>query len=437
MTTKVGLYREKRNKSRPWIVRWFGEYDPITGRQKHYSEAFATKREAEALQAAKQAELNRGSPRDRPDDINIGEFAHRFLETKGKAQRPETRRAYRITLEQLAAFAGANTPMRFLNKELCDRFIATRGRVAKHGKGYKPASRNRHLRHCKAAMQVAVEWGYLPANPFARIKQERITGRKWHHLKPTEFQAIVAAVTDLRWRAFYFLAYTTGARFGELFNLTWTDVDFERCTVVIRDRQAATDTPPFHVKDHETRTLLLPGPAVDALLAWHGKAPEKVPYILVTEERWRRLRERWHLCRDHKPWKLDQKTGSLVWIDWENRYMVNNVARTIRSHARRAGVKATAPLNIHTFRKSFAQNHANAGTPIHVLQRLMGHASITTTREFYLQQSDENEKAAVRRYESLLADKTCVRLAYKGGKRRSKAPASATSESQLPSESTT
>jgi len=157
----------------------------------------------------------------------------------------------------------------------------------------------------------------------------------------------------------------------------------------------------------------------------------------VTEERWRRVRDRWHLCRDHEPWKLDRKTGSLVWIEWANRYMTNNAARSIRSPARRAGVKATAPLNIHTFRKSFAQNHANAGTPIHVLQRLMGHASITTAREFCLQQSDENEMAAVRRYEFLLSGKTCVRLAYEGGERPPTAAASTASESQAPSESTT
>ena len=71
-----------------------------------------------------------------------------------------------------------------------------------------------------------------------------------------------------------------------------------------------------------------------------------------------------------------------------------------------------------TLRKSFGQNHANGGTAIHVLQGLMGHADITTTRKFYLQAADANEREAMARYESLLdasGGKTCVRIAYEQG----------------------
>lgn len=95
--------------------------------------------------------------------------------------------------------------------------------------------------------------------------------------------------------------------------------------------------------------------------------------------------------------------------------MVNNVIRHMRVHVRRAGLELTAPLTVHTLRKSYGQNHANAGTPMHVLQGLMGHASITTTREFYLQCADANEREASARYEALLetcSKETCVGIAY-------------------------
>ena len=91
--------------------------------------------------------------------------------------------------------------------------------------------------------------------------------------------------------------------------------------------------------------------------------------------------------------------------------MVNNVIRDMRTHIRWAKLELTASLTVHTLRKSFGQNHANAGTPIHVLQGLMGHASITTTREFHLRTADANDHAALARYEQLLqraAPKTCV-----------------------------
>lgn len=33
MIAKIGLYRDPRRK-KPWVVRWFGEYDPATGKQR-------------------------------------------------------------------------------------------------------------------------------------------------------------------------------------------------------------------------------------------------------------------------------------------------------------------------------------------------------------------------------------------------------------------
>jgi len=39
MITKVGLYPDKRNKNRKWVVRWFGEPDE-TGKIEALHEGF-------------------------------------------------------------------------------------------------------------------------------------------------------------------------------------------------------------------------------------------------------------------------------------------------------------------------------------------------------------------------------------------------------------
>jgi len=132
----------------------------------------------------------------------------------------------------------------------------------------------------------------------------------------------------------------------------------------------------------------------------------------MTQRRWKVVQAKWHLCRQRKPYKLNAKTGALEWGEWENRFMANNVLKDMRRHARKAGLQLVAPLSVHTLRKSFAQNHANHGTPSITLKALMGHASITTTEQFYLQASNENERAAARRYEGLLSGENCVRIAY-------------------------
>ena len=157
-----------------------------------------------------------------------------------------------------------------------------------------------------------------------------------------------------------------------------------------------------------------------------------MPFILLTSERWQRVKRNWDLCRTGKPWKKNAKTGELEPGDWENRFMINNVLRSMRSHVAKAGIKLTAPVTLHTLRKSFAQNHADSGTPSATLKGLMGHSSITTTEQYYLQRSDENDKAATRRYEQLLGWTTCVRLAYEPSAAGQALPPSDSTSPQMP-----
>ena len=156
MPTKVGLYKDEPNKGRPWVVHWYGEYNPETGKQRPYYESFSTKREAEAFRAAKQAEFNRGGQRDRPEEVSVSEFVERFVATRVSGQRIGTRKVYTNTLRQLTSYLGSDAPLRYVTPEVAERFITTRDRVAAHGEGYSPASRNQHLRNCRSAFRAAV-----------------------------------------------------------------------------------------------------------------------------------------------------------------------------------------------------------------------------------------------------------------------------------------
>ena len=83
--------------------------------------------------------------------------------------------------------------------------------------------------------------------------------------------------------------------------------------------------------------------------------------------------------------------------------MVNNVLRQARLYMRKAGVELTAPLALTTFRKSFGQNHADAGTPPRTLAKLMGHSDVQTTLTFYARVTDSNERAAAETSDRLFA----------------------------------
>src|SRR5262249_19826826 len=67
---------------------------------------------------------------------------------------------------------------------------------------------------------------------------------------------------------------------------------------------------------------------------------------------------------------------------------VNALTARVRTLARKAGVK----LTMHTLRKGFGCRYA-ATESAHVLQRLMRHASISTTMDYYANIDDAIERA--------------------------------------------
>ena len=165
------------------------------------------------------------------------------------------------------------------------------------------------------------------------------------------------------------LVYTSGARFGELFNLTWADIDFERGRIVIENREGSDIMPPFSVKDKDERFVQLPTETMDLLAQYQQESPEEVPYILLTKVRYDRVLNRWHKC--HKQGR-----------SWRNRYMVNNVGRDFKTHAKRAGLQFNGSFTIHTFRKTCAQNWADH-LPANVVKFYLGHSKLETTNRFY------------------------------------------------------
>ncbi|MCP4250633.1 MAG: site-specific integrase [bacterium] len=343
------------------------------------------KRDADRFQAAKQAEFDKGSRRDTPGAITLGEFCRKYMARRTHEWREKTRLQIQDLCRRLVDHSGSGSDLSTISPDQASRFWsqARKVRAGFEGQALSRYTRNRLLRDAKTMFKYAVDWSYLAVNPFAVIKSVR-TGkrnhRKWHYVKPAEYMGLLRAAPDLRWKVLYALAYTSGARFGELFNLTEDNIDFERGRLLIQEREATPDLPPFQVKDHEDREIPLPRHTLKLLAGWLQWRSEGSPLILLNPDRFDRVQHRWqsHHAADKA---------------WLNAYMVNNVLRDIRTHARWAGLKLDGVLTLHCFRKSCGQNWADH-LPMNVVKELMGHASIATTAEFYSTVSEEHEAKA-------------------------------------------
>lgn len=384
MNDKVTLVYDKRKKQKPWLLRWFGLPDE-NGQRKRYSKAFRLKREAEAHQAAQQANFDRGATRDKPQSITLRELANRYEQSRRTKWRESTRRHVQEICARLLTYFG-DVPLHAITPERAAAFLSVQKVIKRGARRGQPVSRytyNRFLRYSKTLFKYAVEKGHLAGNPFAGetlIRVGKRAAKRWHYLQPQEYLALLRVV-PLRWKVTYAMAYCSGARFGELFNLTAENLDFEKGRLLIKNRPASEALPPFQIKDHEEREIPLPRHVLRLLQGWLRVREPGSPLILLAPDRFAFVQRRWH---EHR------RKGK----PWLNSFLLNNWLRGMQVHVRKAGIQLRGAFTMHALRKSCGQNWANH-LPMNVVKELLGHSALSTTVEFYSTVSAEHEAQAV------------------------------------------
>lgn len=398
MNAKITIGYDKRNKKKPWVIRWSGNFNFDTGKSKRYAKSFRLKVDAEQFAAEKTVEFSQGRNRDQAPNTPLSKFCKDWLRTRKSELRPASYEVYENTIRRLVNFFGKTAELRSITPQKAATFIAEQKSIAKSHKGKElsDASREQIKRNCKAIFQTAVEWGLLENNPFKTLRLKKQVEKKWHRIKPGEYYDLLHAVS-MREKAAYALLYTGGLRLNEAFNLLWSDIDFENGRVTIVNRAGTSNVPPFNIKDSESRRIPLPENTISLLTEWQTRAPEGVPFVLLTRERYDLVKEKWQRFRkEGKP--------------WQGKYVINNVLRNFKAQHRRADIKPVGSLTIHTLRKSCIQNWADI-LPMNVVKQFAGHSDISTTQKFYTQVDAEHEAKAAREIQKMLR-KADVSLTY-------------------------
>ncbi len=276
---KAWLFQDHRQKEKlgdkaPWSVGWF---DP-DGKKKSkrigarsLAEKFARKVEGQLAAGTYQGESRK----------KWKQFADEYEADLVARVDPETRR---VAVDALKSFAKLIRPERVdrIRTKTIDQFVAlrraARGRVP--GSTVSVATVNKELRHLKAALRKAREWGYLAVVPtFHTLKEPK---KLPLYVTPEHFAAIyqaceVAAVPATGsylpadwWRALLMFAYMTGWRIGEILSLGWDDVSLDKGYAITRhgDNKGGRDerVPLHQVVVEHLRKIVDFGPLVFAWL---------------------------------------------------------------------------------------------------------------------------------------------------------------------------
>jgi integrase len=390
-TEKVGVYRkwlepvpEKEGKPIPksewpkrrrycWIVRWCG-----TDRKK-YGKLFKTRKEAERYALDLQNRVNLGRA-DKPQKITLQGFRFEHEQVMRGQVAYATLDDQKRALKFFENFIGDSVLLSKIKPRHAEAFIAHRLSTVP-----SVATVNKDIRTLRSIFNLAIEpRGYLMEgqNPFAKIKERKTTENEIRYVEIEEYLALMDKAKNLWWRGFFSIAYGSGLRRNEILNLTWKNVDFENQLITVAAKKESQKLVEWDPKSRRNRVVPMSDESAQLLADSQLEAKEGFPYIFISPQRLKRIRER-------------QKIGT-----WTPRsQIVNNLDRDFRVLRCKASVDECV---VHDLRRSAITNWAKK-LPIQVVQQLAGHSDISTTRKYYLAVRSEDLASANKFLNSVFA----------------------------------
>ena len=171
-----------------------------------------------------------------------------------------------------------------------------------------------------------------------------------------------------------------------------SNIDLEQGMVHIVNRVGSPDMPVFNIKDYESRSIKMPKFVIQAIEELKRVDGKSSPFLFMCKDQWERALERWHYF---------QEQGIVE--QWNSKELAGSARRDFQSYCRLAGITTHKKLNLHSLRKGYGSNMAKLCPP-HTLRELMGHSSIVTTMEYYVQDVDENKKKAVEGLDRMMGE---------------------------------
>ncbi|MBD3183481.1 tyrosine-type recombinase/integrase [Candidatus Poribacteria bacterium] len=148
-------------------------------------------------------------------------------------------------------------------------------------------------------------------------------------------------------------ALHTGIRKSELFNLQWSDIDFDMGIITV---QAKKD---WHTKNYRSRILPITPVLFDVL-------------------------------QEHRRYYIENEIKSDYVFTFRGKRLRSNIKKSLGRIVKDAGLKN---VTLHTLRHTFASQLVMAGVPLREVQELMGHRSYETTLQYaHLSQDHINQQ---------------------------------------------
>lgn len=286
---------------------------------------------------------------DETKNMTIFELFDEFIVHSKTDHAPSSQKRYRAIIDHFKEFAKdypIPSQISRISPKAFDDYKAFR-----KDQGAANKTINIELGLFRSIFYLAIKWRYLKENPLKGIKMLKDD----KHVKPRflskeECRLLLENCGDDLYPIFYTLL-NTGVRKGELENLEWKDIDFDRRKIKLR------------VKDH-----------------WRPKTTEReIPINNGLLD----------ILKKHRI----KKKGSLVFHRPDGQSIEpNSLRKKLMTITKRCGFPDVTKL--HTLRHTFASYLVMNGVDLPTVKKLMGHSNIDTTM-IYSHLADEHVDKAV------------------------------------------
>jgi len=322
-----------------------------------YHDLSRTKIGAEEAEQRAIAEAKNGKPASRqvPPAKEVPRIqsyaAETFLETYVPTlTKPSARRALRQILAAHVLPTFGALRLDEVRQEHVDGFVG-----AEKKRGMAPKTINNRLSALSSLLKYARDNGHVSA-PVVRLRC-KVAGMSAEvdAVPMAHVEQLLAAATDERHRAVVLLATEAGLRAGEILGLQWGDVHDGQLTV---KRALDKDTGEVIAPKHDKRRTIPLSPRLAGAL---------------------------ESMRKRGLWVVPRLDGRALGY-----YALHEAISVLYDRA--AAPRPSKP--IHCLRHTFGTEMARQGVPLPVLQELMGHADIATTRR-YITVGEDQKRAAI------------------------------------------
>ncbi len=213
-----------------------------------------------------------------------------------------------------------------------------------HGRPLEPTTINNERRNLSSFWQWMIREGFTSSNPVESVEPLRVVQKKIDYFEVDDILDMRDACQNNRERAILEIFRSTGARIGEIVDITLDQVDLQTGDISV-----------ITEKGRRWNTLYLDGEARHYLRKYLDEREDDSPYLIVNSR------------APHRKMSVEGLRGAIKRI------------------GKRAGVTQRTRVYPHKWRKTLGMTLINKGCDIGTVQAVLGHANPDVTSRYYAQ----------------------------------------------------